>query len=248
MAMKRTTRDGKVLNQRTADMLDRLEFNMLKDLIVVQGSYNAGGVAASGGTHDGGGALDLSVRNLTQAEKLEAVVEGRKVGFAIWRRLPNQGPWAEHLHGIAIGDPELSSGARYQVVAYRNGRNGLANGAVDDGPRLKTIPTWPVPVSESVSLLTAYRQFRVKSPKSRTAVKRIQWMLRKKGFNVAVIDGVAGPQTRQAYKNFEKSIKAPKPDGIPNYNTLKKLGAGYFKVSLVGWSEYRKRVAARKKK
>jgi hypothetical protein len=246
MAMKRTTRDGQRLNERTANMLDRLEFNLLKDLIVVQGSYNAGGVAASGGTHDGGGALDISVRNLTTAEQKEVVLEGRKVGFAIWKREEWQGPWADHIHGIAIGDPELSSGARGQVASYYAGRNGLANGAKDDGPRINPIPVWPVPVSRNVSQLIAWYQFTtpLKKVKSTTAVKRIQWVLRKKGYNVGV-DGVAGPQTRAAYKKWERDIKAKRVDGVPNYYTLSKLGEGYFKVSSISWKKW---LAKRKKK
>jgi hypothetical protein len=243
MSMKRTTRDGHTLNQRTADMFDRLEFNLLRDLTIVQGSYN-NSVSASGGTHDGGGALDLSVRNLSLSEQREVVLEGRKVGFAIWKREEWQGPWADHIHGIALGDTEASWGAKNQMTDYLMGRNGLKGHAKDDGPRLKEIKQWPVPVSRGVSQFAVWFQFRNPRPKYNLGVKRVQWVLRKKGYDVAV-DGVAGKQTRAAYKAFERDIKAKKVDGIPNNYTLKRLGEGYFYVSVVSWKKY---VARQKKK
>ena len=82
MSMKRTTVDGKTLNQRTADMLAMWQFNSLRDFYVVQGSYNTG-VSASAGTHDGGGAVDLSVYGLgTTGDKKWHVKQGRLSGFA----------------------------------------------------------------------------------------------------------------------------------------------------------------------
>jgi peptidoglycan hydrolase-like protein with peptidoglycan-binding domain len=95
---------------------------------IIQGSYNSG-VAASAGTHDGGGAVDLWGKGTGSAVKEVAVL--RRVGFAAWWRTPAQGNWGNHIHAIAIGDPELSSGARAQVTEYLNGYNGLAGNGRD---------------------------------------------------------------------------------------------------------------------
>src|SRR6478735_1971204 len=111
--MKKVTVDGKTLNKRTADMLKRAEARLGENLYVIQGSYNAGGVSQSAGTHDGGGAIDVSATSHPD----EVVRQLRESGFAAWHRTPAQGPWSEHIHAIAIGDPELSSGARGQVTA-----------------------------------------------------------------------------------------------------------------------------------
>ncbi|MGD7704647.1 hypothetical protein [Microlunatus sp. Y2014] len=59
----------------------------------------------------------------------------------MWLRSPSQGPWGFHGHGIWIGCPHVSSGAANQVTAYRNGRNGLASNARDNGPRPGVV-TW----------------------------------------------------------------------------------------------------------
>jgi hypothetical protein len=96
---------------------------------VIQGSYNAGGVAASAGTHDGGGALDVWGKGGSRVATEVAAL--RRVGFAAWGRTPSQGPWGYHIHAIAIGDADLSSGARAQVTEYLNGYNGLAGNGRD---------------------------------------------------------------------------------------------------------------------
>jgi hypothetical protein len=114
-----------------------------------QGSYS-GGVAASGGTHDGGGAIDLAGQDAGMAQDDRVAIRdaGRQVGCAMWIRDPSQSDWPWHLHGIAVqpggkGDRGcLSSGAHGQVVDYFEGRNGLASGAPDDGPRDWVGVTW----------------------------------------------------------------------------------------------------------
>ena len=108
---------------------------------VTQGSYNAGGVGASAGTHDGGGALDISVSGLTAAQRTATVKALRQVGFAAWLRTPAQGDWGYHIHAIAINDTDLSSGAQHQAGDYYLGENGLADGAPDDGPQVTKV-TW----------------------------------------------------------------------------------------------------------
>ena len=132
------------LNSRTMAMLDHasaiyhalgglLSFNFSNAL--VQGSYNAGQVAASFGTHDGGGAVDLSVREpvsrRVMAEEIPALLRALRIaGFAAWLRdtdeLYPSSPI--HIHAIAIGDAELSPAAREQIdgpFGYLHGYNGL---------------------------------------------------------------------------------------------------------------------------
>jgi len=136
----RTTRRGVLLNNRTVEMLEVAEMHWLRSfapLVLTQGSYSTS-VSASGGTHDGGGALDVRARDLTRSQIDSVVSALRKQGFAAWHRTPSQGDWPEHIHAIAIGDKEMSPAAKQQVVDYKNGLNGLANKGADDGPKV----TW----------------------------------------------------------------------------------------------------------
>lgn len=132
------------LNARTVAMLDQatmiyhtlgglLEFDFLNAL--VQGSYNPGVVEASFGTHDGGGAVDLSVRapvtRVVMTDEIPLMLRALRVaGFAAWLRdtgeLYDGSPI--HIHAIAIGDAELSDVARGQIdgpFGYLRGFNGL---------------------------------------------------------------------------------------------------------------------------
>lgn len=147
---------GVRLNQRTIDMVLAMERILGFQLRLTQGSYNAGGVTASAGTHDGGGAVDISLKDartgaLFPEVRRERIRDaGRQVGFAAWIRNPKQAnpPWPWHVHMIAIGDPDLSGSSKYgtgaigQVQDYKAGRNGLASGVRDDGPRTWVNMTW----------------------------------------------------------------------------------------------------------
>jgi len=249
MAMKKTTVDGKVLNERTADMLALWEFNSLTNYYVVQGSYNAGGVAASGGTHDGGGALDISVYGLGDTtQKKWHVKQGRLAGFMAYYRPTLPGVWNEHIHAGALGDPDASSGLQNQFAEYRNGGDALVGGAPDPDPKVHPIRVYPKVTHKKVNMVTVYRQFRVKNPKKRTAVARVQWVLNEKTGSNLVCDGVAGPATREAYKKWERQIDAAKKDGLPNKRNLEHLGRGRFKVSFVGWEKFIKAKQTRDKK
>lgn len=104
-------------------------------LRVVQGSYEPG-LQESFGTHDGGGAVDISIRNPANPEEIlfseasKMVLAMRQAGFAAWYRPtgmfgPNSGA---HIHAIAIGDPELSESARRQLdgpEGYFRGLDGI---------------------------------------------------------------------------------------------------------------------------
>jgi len=105
-----------------------------------QGSWS--NAATSAGTHSGGGALDVRAskggKDFTRDQLDEIQLELRRIGFAAWVRNPTQGDWPYHVHAIAIGDRDMSDAAAAQVVAYKNGRDGLAGNGPDYGPR----PTW----------------------------------------------------------------------------------------------------------
>lgn len=129
----------------TIAALTRAESMLGFELSITQGSYQSS-VKASAGTHDRGGAIDISTRGMTTAQKMRVVLCLRRAGFAAWLRRPSQGPWPEHIHAVVVDHPYLAPSAARQVAAYRNGRNGLANNGPDDGPRVEIKrPVWPYP-------------------------------------------------------------------------------------------------------
>ncbi|WP_405056373.1 hypothetical protein OG474_26985 [Kribbella sp. NBC_01505] len=138
---------GVRLNQRTIDMIEAAESVCDLTFVLTQGSYNPGGVQGSAGTHDGGGAVDISLKDAkgmlfprVRRERIRSAT--RQVGFASWIRDPSQADWPWHTHAIAIGDRDLSPAAAKQVTAYKNGRNGLVSNGRDDGPRNWVNMTW----------------------------------------------------------------------------------------------------------
>ncbi|HKN52243.1 MAG TPA: peptidoglycan-binding protein [Amycolatopsis sp.] len=140
-AGSQVTYHGVTLNTRTKAMLVAAEGLLGYQVGLTQGSYNPGGVDASAGTHDGGGAMDVSVSGMSAATRTKVAETLRKVGFAAWVRTPDEG-FAYHIHAIAISDPDLSSGAQHQAGDYYLGLNGLANHGADDGPAVNPKLTW----------------------------------------------------------------------------------------------------------
>jgi peptidoglycan hydrolase-like protein with peptidoglycan-binding domain len=132
---------GVTMNTRTKAMLLAAENLLGFQLTMTQGSYSSG-VGASAGTHDGGGALDISVSGMSVATRNNVALNLRKVGFAAWVRTPAQGDWGYHIHAIALSDTDLSSGAQHQAGDYYLGYNGLAGRGADDGPKVTPILTW----------------------------------------------------------------------------------------------------------
>lgn len=135
----------KRVNTRTRLMLAAADRKVPWAIQVSQGSYCRFDAkpcaAASGGTHDGGGALDIKVSGLTTTQRWRTVQALRSAGFAAWLRTPSQcgGCWAAHIHAIAIGDTDLwqkdgKYGNRDQVADYFVGRDGLAKHAPDNTP------------------------------------------------------------------------------------------------------------------
>ena len=106
---------------------------------ITQGSYNAGGVAASAGTHDEGGVVDLSIRGMSR-KQIDGMVKWlRKAGFAAWFR---NWPGNEHVHAVLMGHKNASNGAKQQMRSYEAGRDGLAANLLDSTWRPKPLPRW----------------------------------------------------------------------------------------------------------
>lgn len=126
------------LNQRTIAMLEHAQTLYetpieLTGRHLTQGSYNVGAVALSFGTHDGGGAVDISVRNMPvdfsiRTQDIEPLIQAlRTAGFAAWYRSDADG-MTPHIHAVAIGDEELSYAATLQIdgrYGYFSGFNAL---------------------------------------------------------------------------------------------------------------------------
>lgn len=138
--MARKTWRGRRFDARTVEMLEEVARRTKAYVRPTQGSYNTS-VGASAGTHAGGGAVDISCQSLPEADALEIVRVMREVGFAAWMRKPSEGNWPEHIHGIAIGCPDLAGGAARQVTAYKAGLSGLASGKKDRHAGMGIKPT-----------------------------------------------------------------------------------------------------------
>lgn len=98
------------------------------DLIeVVQGSYNPGGVEASGGTHAKGGTVDLRLKGISDALAIEWCVALRKRGMCAFARIPLF-VWfkGRHIHGVDRFEPDLSPSAKWQVGQYDKHLNALS--------------------------------------------------------------------------------------------------------------------------
>jgi hypothetical protein len=127
---ERITWRGVTLNRRTAAMMEKAQKRFGRPFdSIPQGSYHAG-TPASAGTHDGGGAVDIF--DAGDLDRVQHVM--RAVGFAAWHRtfVPGPNGWHRHVHAIALGDKEMSDGARAQIPDYRNYRDGLASHAADN--------------------------------------------------------------------------------------------------------------------
>lgn len=123
---------GVVLDQPTIDALLLAERILGYPLELMQGSWSTG-VAASAGTHAGGGALDAAILGMPDLEQRRIVRALRQAGFAAWRRTPSQG-FAYHVHCILVGDTLVSAPAADQLVQWRSGRDGLASHGPDVDP------------------------------------------------------------------------------------------------------------------
>ncbi|MAT44739.1 MAG: hypothetical protein CL609_20580 [Anaerolineaceae bacterium] len=136
--------NGYTINQRTYQMLLHAQELyggelQLTAYHLTQGSYT-NLVSASFGTHNGGGAVDLSVIQYGTYKVLYDDIEPlilalRTAGFAAWLRdFDELYPGSPiHIHAIAIGDRDLSPAAESQLTGeegYFRGFNGLP---INDG-------------------------------------------------------------------------------------------------------------------
>ncbi len=136
----RCTWRNKSFDNRTVSALQWAEKRYLrrapllrKHWVIAQGSYNDT-VGVSGGTHDGGGAVDISVSNMTERQRKATVHWLKRAGFSVWFRPALPGKWGPHIHAILLGHRTASPEAKWQMQSYLDHRNGLANNAYD--------PTW----------------------------------------------------------------------------------------------------------
>lgn len=143
----KTTHGGKVVDEITHQALLAVEKRLgysPGSLTILQGSYNTGGVKASGGTHDGGGVVDLSA--VDWRAKVHAL---RAVGFAAWYRpeLWRNGVriWGEHIHAVLVGNKRLSAQAQTQVGDYYKHLDGLAGHGPDNTWHPDPIPVFEIP-------------------------------------------------------------------------------------------------------
>lgn len=125
------TYNGARMDQKTQAFVQVVEKRLGYSLTILQGCYNAGQVAASAGTHDAGGVVDLAPFDF--ARKVHA---WRATGGFGWHRLAIPGVWGEHIHGGIRNQGNLSASAAQQQRDYdaRPARDGLAGHLPD--------PTW----------------------------------------------------------------------------------------------------------
>lgn len=121
---------GKLMDEKTKAFVQAMEAELGYELTIVQGCYNPGGVAASGGTHDGGGVLDLAAYDWRTKVRVAA-----DLGAFAYHRVYVPGLWGEHVH-IGIRDHgRLSSSAQRQQQDWdaKPPRDGLKSHAVWSG-------------------------------------------------------------------------------------------------------------------
>lgn len=120
---------GKLMDRKTMQFLQAMEAELGYELTILQGCYNPGGVSASGGTHDGGGVIDLAPN-----DHRRKVHVARKLGAFAWYRPTIPGVWNSHIHFGIRNHGRLSEAAQAQQRDYDGDppRNGLADHAIDN--------------------------------------------------------------------------------------------------------------------
>ncbi len=138
---------GVRMNVRTQQMILRAEqyarqLGVRTPFPLTQGSYHPG-VGASAGTHDGGGTIDFRTLGLTKTQIALQVKALRMAGFAAWSRGNGNDTLSPHIHGVAIGDREMSPSARSQVREYFAGGDGLIGSRPDPDRAIgRPFPAW----------------------------------------------------------------------------------------------------------
>lgn len=152
--MKKVLFRGFAFDPRTVEMIKWAEAKAGFRFRITQGSYSEG-VAASAGTHDGGGAADFSVRLLLPAKRTKMLNALKDAGFAAWYRTKSDGFTSNHIHAIAIGCTDLAPLAKSQVSDYDKHRDGLKGHNFDMSyrpvPKVKFSEKLNKPVSREVA-------------------------------------------------------------------------------------------------
>ena len=136
-AGKHVLYDGHTVNARTRNMMLAASHRLGKKCLIgiTQGSYNAGGVNASAGTHDGGGAVDVDLSQRC----------ARRSARSFARCGSSGSPPGTPVHRGCVGrahprDRDLGSGplvrAADQVWDFYIHRDGLKSHAKDTGPQV----------------------------------------------------------------------------------------------------------------
>jgi peptidoglycan hydrolase-like protein with peptidoglycan-binding domain len=206
-------RDGKKLDDRTAKMFDEAQRLLGMDLRIIQGSYSTS-VGASAGTHNGGGALDLSDSGMTANTRDKVVVVLRRVGFAAYWRPDRAGVWDSHFHGIALGCADASPSAKAQMAEYLIGGDGLSGTYPDPHKHLNAPkqtweqylvskrPPFPLPAGHSFG-----------TPKT-----------------AAVHDGTEGPVTADNVRKIQRRL---------SISQTGRFGA-YTKARVIAWQTWKR--------
>lgn len=143
----RRTYRGHLLDNRTISALEWAERHYLREnrrrapFRIGQGIADG---SMSGGTHLGGGAVDIMFAGVSQSDRDAIIKWTRRAGFGSWARV---GPlWGangsnDHAHLVLLGH-EASAAAKAQMQAYLNHRNGLVDNAYDPTPRPRIRRRW----------------------------------------------------------------------------------------------------------
>lgn len=238
---------GKVVDKFTDSQLTKAEKKLGYELTIIQGSYNSG-VAASAGTHDGGGAVDLSPYDWKRKCRVL-----RKLGFAAWHRPTLPGVWNEHIHAIQYDNAKLSSGAVSQKYQYYNHTDGLAGHGWDSQWRPDPIPhfkfkagsKWPKPWGRRVNRARVNRM--LKNPgkyqgktamrQSRTVVRHLRKHTK---FTVDGFENYPAASLRRALRHYQQSQgwHGAGADGLLGKETAKRLGIKSRWARLPGWGKH----------
>jgi hypothetical protein len=227
--------DGYVVDEYTASSVAQVKtlFPLLGGTGTVhlaQGGYDNGAVAASAGTHNGGGCVDFSLSDKTQANWQILEKAARMAMFAAWHRTPlyRNGSlvWSDHVHAVQIGNDLAAHLAKQQVQDYYAHKSGLVGEAPDNDwrPNVLFTPNYKL---GAVNLTNMARFAHKPNAVPRPGVIAIQRALNlKHGANLRV-NGIYNAQTKRAYGEFAKVIGG-NPDGVPRFRSLSILGAGKF--------------------
>lgn len=140
-AFERVVYHDRLMDKKGKAFIQACEEKLGYELTITQGNYNPGGVAASAGTHDGGGVFDLP--SWDHQHKLKVI---KDLGGWGWLRRAIPGLWGEHIHFGITNHGTLSAGARSQQVAYFARRNGLKSNLRDNSYRAEPVPIFKYPV------------------------------------------------------------------------------------------------------